>query len=44
MNCASIFASHKDPTCILKTFVCISLGLCFQNNVGFHIVHCKASK
>jgi hypothetical protein len=44
MDCASVFASHKGPACILKTFVHISFGLCFKNNMGFHIVHFKESK
>jgi len=44
MNCAFVFASHKGLACILKEFVHISFGLCFKNNVGFFIVHLKASK
>jgi hypothetical protein len=44
MNCAFIFAFHKNRTCILKTFVHISFGLHFKNNVHFYIIHCKASK
>jgi len=44
MNCAFVFASHKGLACILKTFVHISFGLHFKNNVGFHILHFKASK
>jgi len=44
MNCAFVFISHKGPACILKAFVHISFGLCFKNNVGFCIIHCKASK
>jgi hypothetical protein len=44
MNYASVFGSYKGLTCILKAFVHISFGLCLKNNVGFGIVHCKASK
>jgi hypothetical protein len=35
INCILVFASHKDPTYILSTFVHMSFGLCFKNNVGF---------
>jgi len=34
INYALVFASHKDPTCILNTFVHMSFGLCFKDNVG----------
>jgi hypothetical protein len=44
MNNAPIFVSHKGLTCILKKIVRISFGLCFKNNVGFRIIHCKANR
>jgi hypothetical protein len=44
MNCAFIFASHKDLACILKTFVRTSFGLCFKKNVNFYITRNKASR
>ncbi len=44
INNGFVFVSHKGPTCILKSFVCISFGLHFKNNVGVHIVHCKATR
>jgi hypothetical protein len=44
MNYAFVFASYKGLAYIVKTFVHISFGLCFKNNVGLHIVHCKTSK
>jgi hypothetical protein len=43
-NCASIFVSHKGPTHMLNTFIHTSHGLRFKNNIGFHYVHCNASK
>jgi hypothetical protein len=33
-----VFVSQKTFTCMLNTFVCISFGLHFQNNVGFRNV------
>jgi len=35
MNSASVFASHKGPTCILIAFVHISFGLYFKKMLVF---------
>jgi hypothetical protein len=44
MDYAFVFISHKGHACILKAFVHILFHLCFKNNVGFCITHCKSSK
>jgi hypothetical protein len=43
-NSTSIFVSHKGPAHMLNTFIHTSGHLCLKNSVGFHSVHCNASK